>query len=910
MKIRSHASVMILGIGALRLTTTLAYAQDATPGNALNPRTVSSVVERDPEGLGIAVNSRTPTGLLIPPAPLVKEPSKTSSGLLYRGTIEFGAIGIGGDKEAAKFREYKDLESGLYLNNFTFMLEQPKNGFHLDAVGGGVAQNDQYYGVDLGRYNAWRIRGSFSEIPHVFTSTYHSLWDGQGSDTLALKGLRPGGTTDANTTQANMLLAISSTAASDLELERKRSRARFDLTLPANWKAFATYGNERREGSRPFGAVFGGGGGGGNIEIPESIDYTTQDVLAGLQFANSMTNLNVQVTASFFQNDIDTLTFENPLFITTNTIQGVPSTTFTRGQFDLYPDNNYLNLKGEFGRKFPKFLKSRFTAVASLARLEQNDNLIPWALEPLAGGTINGVSTANVWNTTASLTRTSADAQIDTTLVDLGIILNPAQALAVKGKVRYFDTDNSTEFFACNPLTGQWGRLLNNGSGGSFVTPNLTVGNNPPGTLATGYNGTGCTYAATQALGLAPSAGDVPIRSVPYEYRQLNSIVTAEYRPSRTNSLEGTYERENFQREYRDRDKTGEDKFRLGYVNRALENGTLRLSYEYGRRRGSDFLATPLAEFYSISLGPIPTAATTNMASWLRNVDQFRRFDVADRNQNVVNARFNYGIASTLDASVAVQARDVEYPASEYGRNEHFKLTSPSVELNWQPSPTTSAYGFYSYQQGAQHQAGLQPNACVMGNFYFFFSDGSVQTNATGVPPPAPTGTTLASTQQVVPANWRSLCGMASAVSPLFPTSRTWDVSQKDHNTVTGLGLHYEAGKVLSDLAYTYSNGRTKVSYGYNPAALGLNATQVALAGDGWSDLVFTQNIVEANAMVPIRKRLSLRLIYRFEDGKIRDWHYDGVSVNPMPANNGAYLDFGPQDYKVHLFGALFRYEL
>ena len=910
MKIRSYASVITLGIGVLRLTTALAYAQDATPGNALNPRTVSSVVERDPEGLGIAVNSRTPTGLLIPPAPLVKEPSKTSSGMLYRGTVEFGAIGVGGDKEAAKFREYKDLDSGLYLNNFTFMLEQPKNGFHLDAVGGGVAQNDQYYGVDLGRYNAWRIRGSFSEIPHVFTSTYHSLWDGQGSDTLTLKGLRAGGTTDANTTQANMLLAISSTAASDLELERKRSRARFDLTLPANWNAFATYANERREGSRPFGAVFGGGGGGGNIEIPESIDYTTQDVLAGLQFANSMTNLNVQVTASFFQNDLDTLTFENPLFITTNTIQGVPSTTFTRGQFDLYPDNNYVNLKGEFGRKFPKFLKSRFTAVASLARSEQNDNLIPWALEPLAGGTINGVSTANVWNTTASLTRTSADAQIDTTLVDLGIILNPAQALAVKGKVRYFDTDNSTEFFACNPLTGQWGRLLNNGSGGSFVTPNLTAGNNPPGTLATGYNGTGCNYAATRALGLAPSAGDVPIRNVPYEIRQLNSIVTAEYHANRTNTLEGTYERENFRRKYRDRDETWEDKIRLGYVNRALENGTLRLSYEYGRRRGSDFLATPLAEFYSISFGPVPTAATTNMASWLRNVDQFRRFDVADRNQNVVNARFNYGIASTLDASVAVQARDVEYPASEYGRNEHFKLTSPSVELNWQPSPTTSAYGFYSYQQGAQHQAGLQPNACVMGNFYFFFSDGSVQTNATGVPPPAPTGTTLASTQQVVPANWRSLCGTASAVSPLFPISRTWDVSQKDHNTVTGLGFHYEAGKVLSDLAYTYSNGRTKVSYGYNPAALGLNATQVALAGDGWSDLVFTQNIVEANAMVPIRKRLSLRLIYRFEDGKIRDWHYDGVSVNPMPANNGAYLDFGPQDYKVHLFGALLRYEL
>ena len=564
-------------------------------------------------------------------------------------------------------------------------------------------------------------------------------------------------------------------------------------------------------------------------------------------------------------------------------------------------------MKGEFARKLPKFLKSRITGVVSFARSQQNDNLIPSAIEPLTGGTINGVSTANVWNTTASLSRLSADARIDTTLVDVGIILNPARALAVKGKVRYFDTDNSTQYLACNPLTGQWGRLLNNGSGGSFVTPNLTVGNNPVGTLNTGYNGARCDYAATQALGLAPSLGDVPIRTVPYEYRQLSSVVSADYRVNRTNSLEAAYERENVRRRHRERDETWEDKIRLGYVNRDSETGTLRLSYEYGHRRGSDFLATNLAEFYSISLGPVPGAATTNIATWLRNVEQFRRFDVADRNQNVFNARYNYGIGPALDASFGLQVRDVEYPASEYGRNDNHRQTSPSVELNWQPSPTTSAYGFYSFQEGAQHQAGIQPNACVIGNFYYFLSDGSVQTNATGVPPP---GANVVATQQVLAANWRTLCGTASAVSPLFPISRTWDVSQEDHNHVTGLGFHYELGKVLTDVGYTYSRGRTKISYGYNPAALGLNAVQVTLAGDGWEDLVFVQNLLEANALVPLYKRLSLRVLYRFEDAKIRDWHYNGVSVNPMPANNGAYLDFGPRDYKVHLFGALFRYEL
>src|SRR5215204_1256079 len=99
MRIRSCASVIALGMGILRLTTALAYAspgdgQDVTLGNAMNPGGAGSVVARDPEGLGIAEHPRNPTGLLTASAPLVKEPSKTSGGLLYRMTVEFGALGV------------------------------------------------------------------------------------------------------------------------------------------------------------------------------------------------------------------------------------------------------------------------------------------------------------------------------------------------------------------------------------------------------------------------------------------------------------------------------------------------------------------------------------------------------------------------------------------------------------------------------------------------------------------------------------------------------------------------------------------------------------------------------------------------------------------------------------------------
>lgn len=884
-----------------------AAGQQAVPGNALNPSGSTPAVHADPEGMGIVEASRSPTGLRTA-SPWLRTPTnETAGGLRYRVHFEVGAMGLSGDDRAAKFREYKDLPNGAYPNSFSVSFERPTSAWHLDAVGGGVARTDQFYGVDLGRHNSWRVRGSFSETPHVFTSTYRSLWSGVGTSSLRLISLNPGGTTNAATTQTTMVPAIQAAGGSDLDLTRRKSRARLDLNLKGDWKAFASYSHERREGSRPFGAVFGGGGGGGNLEVPESIAYDSDDVVAGVQLAARQTSLTVQATASVFRNDIDTLTFQNPLFITTNTIANVGPTTFTEGQFDLYPGNRAINVRAEIAHKLPGFMKSRVTGLVALGRSTQNDALIPWTVLPLTGGTINGVSTSGVWNGTGSLSQGTADRSLGTRLVDAGIVMNPSRDLTIRGKVRSYATENSGSFLACNPLTGQWGRLINNGSGGSFVTPNVTAGNNPAGTLATGYNGTACSLTTTRALGLAPSAGDVPLASAPYEYGQVNATVSADYRLTGRSNAEVAYERENFRRTYRERERTGEDKIRVGYVNRAFSTGTLRVSFEHGRRRGSAFISAPLADFYSSSLGPTPVAAGTNMTTWLRNVEQLRRFDVADRDQNALNLRFNHGLGEAFDVSVGVQVKDQKFPDSGFGRNDRQRLASPSAELNWNLGSTANAYLSYSRQTGRMQQAGVQQNSCTMGNTYFFFSDGSTQNNATGVAPTPPAGTTLLGSQRVLDSNFRKVCAEASPTSPLFPTSRTWTVSQKDRNGVIGTGFRYELGRVVADVSYSRSNGHTAINYDYNATALGVNATQAALAGNGFPDLVFTQDVADATAIVPLGSRLSLRLLYRFERATLRDWHYDGIDVNAMPANNAAYLDTGATSYKVHFFGALFR---
>jgi hypothetical protein len=908
------ASLALALPGFARAEGSLAGGQ----GNALNPAPINPVAAgrwMDEEGMGTRIPSaRTPTGQLynIPleggeePDPKKKEEWSTS------GFVEWGGIHIYGDDKSAGFLQYKDVKSGGYLNNFGVTGEKPKQARFFEAVGGGVGMDDQFYRVRFGRYNDWKVTAFYDGIPQTFNTSYRSLWSGLGSSNLTLSTLTPGGTTSAAVTQTNIQNALATTPVSELEVIRKRAGVRFDMRLTDSWKLYASYADEQRQGARPFGAVFGGGGGGGNIEIPESIDYATHDFAAGVQFSDTLSSFNLRAAASFFHNDIDAMTFQNPLYVTLNGTSGLSPTLFTQGRFDQAPNNQHYNVKAEYARVLPDFYRANMTATVALGTMRQDDNLVPPTQYDLTGGTVTagGVSLANAWNTPAALSRQSANARIDTLLADFGLSLKPASGLDVRGKLRYYETHNSLQYQACNPLTGQWGRLLNDGSGLSIVTANTSAGANPAGTSANAYNAAACNLAAAQALNLAPSAGNIPIQSAPYDYKQLIGNVTADYRLGRASHVEGSLERETFRRDFRERDETWEDKFKLAYVDRGTIEGTMRVSFEHDQRGGSGYDTNAFAPFLSASLGPIPTANNVALQTWFHTIGQFRSFDLADRNQNIVNGRIDYALRRDMDGAVTLQWKDASYP-SELGRTGHQKSSSATFDVSYQAGSNAVLYGYYSYQSGAMEQKGVQPNSCVLGNTYYFYSDGRVLNAPAGAPAPAsPAGTTLVGTQSVAAGNFGDACGNAAPMSPLFPDSRGWDVASKDRNDVLGLGGKYDFGPVKLDASFTRTLSRTRIGYSYNPAALGMSAVQTALAGDGLSDLAFAQNVLNGSALVPLTKDLLLRFIVRYESGKIRDWHYDGVAANPMPANNAAYLDAGPQDYRATLVGVMFHMRL
>ncbi len=884
------------------------------PGNALNPAGVNPTTAgrwMDEEGMGTRIpTAHAPVGQAynIPYDNPDETPDKKDTSWKQGGFAEFGGLKVFGDAKSAGFLQYKDLKSGGYLDTFGAWGEKPSEARFYEATGGAVGMDDQFYRVQFGRYNDWKITGYYDGTPQVFTTSYRSLWTGLGSSDLTLTGLKPGGTTSAAVTQTNIQRTLAATPNSELEVVRKKAGLRYDATLSEQWKFYAAATDQKREGSQPFGAVFGGGGGGGNIEIPQSVDTSTYDVVAGLRYSAPTSSFNLRASASFFRNDVDTMTFQNPLYITTNGSNGLSPTLFTQGRFDMAPDNEAFNLRGEYARHFPDFYRGYFTSTVALGTMRQNDNLVAPTQYPLTGGTVNpgNVPLANNWNTTSALSRPSAETRIDTVLGDFGLLLRPTGTLDLRGKVRYYETHNEmSPYQACNPLTGQWGRLLNDGSGLSIVTANTTTRANPAGTSPNAYNAAMCNIAAAQALNLAPVAGNIPLASIPYDYKQLVANVGADYRLGRSSSVSGVLERETFHRDFRERDETWEDKVKLTWVDRGTLDGTVRVSYEFDDRGGSAYNTNPYLPYYSASLGPVPTATGVNLASWFKTMNQFRSFDLADRRQNTLNGRVDYMISQNIDGAFTLQFKDADFP-SELGRTGHQRTSSATVDLSYRAGEKAVFYGYYSYQSAAMAQKGVQPNSCISGYTYYFYSDGRIANGLIGAaPPPAPAGTTLVATQDVVSSNYTDACGTASATSPLFPDSRGWNVQSRDRNDMLGLGVKYDLGKVKLEGDFTRSLARTRVDYTYNAAALGMTPTQAALAGSGLSDITFAQSIFNVSALFPISPNVLMRVLARYESGKIRDWHYDGVAANPMPANNSAYLDAGPQDYRATVVGIL-----
>ena len=408
---------------------------------------------------------------------------------------------------------------------------------------------------------------------------------------------------------------------------------KFDLTKQL--KVSATGSIEWRDGARPWGGTFNYPGVGQVTETVEPVDYQTFEANLDLAYSNRRIQGNVSYNGSFFRNNNQSLTWENPGL--------TPFPTFApeQGRFALAPDNDYHNVRGNIATTLP-WWRSRITGSLSYSLSRQNDALIaPTITTGTIGAPANPIN-LDLWNNPGSLSTDSANAELESLDLHTKVTLKPLSEMNLSGEFRYRDQDNKTEYTALNLLTGEYGYIALNG----------------------GLDGLAPAFSAIYDP--ARPGSRVRIRNVPFDKDTLSFRLGAQYRIANRTKVGAFYERDEFQYSHREVDEVVDSRYRLQLTQRNTGLGTVRLSYEYVDRDGDDYNPNPYEPFYSSSLPDFTPRFTDGDPP--HTLSAMRKYDIADKGVHKIDAKVNTIIFDHMDIALSGSYEHEDYDA-DFGLN-------------------------------------------------------------------------------------------------------------------------------------------------------------------------------------------------------------------------------------------------
>jgi MtrB/PioB family decaheme-associated outer membrane protein len=772
-------------------------------------------------------NSRTPTGLLYPRPPRLPAlvQSTTDPDWWRSGWAEVGYLGNSGTTGTASFREYGDFTPGPVVSA-GFHTENHKSANYFSINMGSVARTDQYYQLKFGKYGLYGAVASFDSTPHVFSTNSKILWSGAGTGDLNLpSGLTPGGST-----VAQVEAAFRNTPFSEVKLTREKAGFAMNYTPSERYEAFFKLSNETRQGMRGFGATFGMPNRSGATELVEPIDYKTIDLAAGLRYKVEKLQANITYSGSFFRNDINTLVWENPGLTSNAAGAFIPR----EGRMPLAPSNSYNTIKGDVAWVFSP--KVRFAGSGSYASMRQNADLVPptigtGIIRGQAAGAAGNINLSN-WNTTDSLSQRTAGASLDTYNVFAQVVATPTSNLRLDVEMRGRGEDNKTNYLGLNPLTGQYGYIALDGG------------------LAPGNARLAGVYEPTVA------GSRVQIRNIPFARDYLDFTGRALYTLANRDKILVSVANRSIHNDRREVINTNDRRVTAQYSSRTHEWGTYRFTYEYADLKGDEYNPYPYGPYETTSMpGYIPRFPNGDAPFTL---NEFRKYDVANRSQHVAKAQTNFIVSEKFDIQLTGDFKSDQYKA-DYGLRKA-EIYNVNAAANYNLSVNTSFNAFYSYQGRNRHARSIA------------------------------SGTLIAS---------------GAAGSSSYPLANTWATTNDDTSHVLGGGLHHQMDNIVIDINYSYLQANSIYGYSFASVAALSGAVTAAQAGGAFPDTGFAHQLLETNVLWQFNEKIGIRSYYRLEYEKLSDFHYTGLT---NVINRNIYLGAIPQNYTAHVFGMFFQY--
>ncbi|MBV9570708.1 MAG: MtrB/PioB family outer membrane beta-barrel protein [Alphaproteobacteria bacterium] len=799
-----------------------------TPGNALNPTGLPFSLSRDPDGLSQLDDiTRTPTGLLYPLPFLYPDltQSKSDPDWWSLGWIETGVLGTFDRPRSAEFEKYADWSNGFIATNLGYYAENRKTALYVEGLAQNFGRSDQYYQLRVGRYGEFNVTAFFDSVPHLYSTEARSIWNGAGTGNLTLKD----GLTAAGSTAAQISAVAAAVAPTSLQVTREKAGVSLSYTPYEEWQLFLQLSNEWRDGTQPISATFGYPFQNGATQIIQPIHYRTFDVSAALRYRDDDFQANLTYTGSFFHNRTSSLTWENP-GLTSNTDPNayIP----LRGRLSLPPSNDYNSIKADATALLSPDV--RFNGSVSYGLMEQNERLLAPTVDE---GVIHGVGTTidlSQWNTTAALSQVRAGAKVEAFNAFAQLQYTYSPDLTFLFELRDRNENNSTNYMAFNPLTGQYGYIAIDGGLAPFI-PSLSGVYEPmiPGSL-------------------------VQIRNMPFANDDLNESAKADYRLGTHSKLEISYTHDAVAHSIREVPDSDDHTGRIQFDLTGYEWGSVRLSYAFAKRQGSDYQSNPYMAYYTSALpGYIPLTPQGDPAFAL---SALRKFDVADRTEQTFHGQANYIVTPKADLQLTSDFKLDDYDAS-YGLRSTASY-DVNVAFNYQMSLDTVFTGFASYQNQNRAAANINPTG----------------QGTSGDP------------------------GSAG-----YPLANAWDETLNSNNYTVGLNARHRLRDVTLDLNYTFVHSNSAIRYSYASTGAFFDLLTAEQAGHAFPDITFDAHALKANALWQYSPRLTYRLFYQFAFEDIDDFHYNGLT---SVISNNVYLGVRPESFSAHTVGLFVQYTL
>jgi MtrB/PioB family decaheme-associated outer membrane protein len=336
--------------------------------------------------------------------------------------VDFGVRGTsyGSDSDPARYQRYRDLRDGGTIDRFR--LSKDTDAYQFKVQADHIGYRDQRFFGSYNNYGTIKASFEWNQVPLFYSDGTQTLYNMSTPGSLTLNDAVQSGIQNKTLTLANAL-----TGASAFDLRTRRDTASFNLVYSAtahvDWNVAVR--NTQKQGGYPWGGSFGISGAVAT-ELPVPVDHRTTDIGTSLEYANNRAYARFGYDGSFFHNNVQTLTWDNPGRITDSATLG-PS----QGRMSLWPNTDMNTVSASAGIKLPPHTPA--TGYVSAGTMSNNAPLLPF--------------TVNTALASPALDRQTADVQARVTAMNYLLTSRPTDMLFFSARYRQYEFDNKTPPF-------------------------------------------------------------------------------------------------------------------------------------------------------------------------------------------------------------------------------------------------------------------------------------------------------------------------------------------------------------------------------------------------------------------------------------------------------------------------------